>query len=416
MKKVIFTIVAKNYLGLAKVLADSVRAHNEKVAFYAFVVDGIGNINEDELSFPIIQVKGNLIKEESSFLEMAFKYNVTEFCTSVKSFAFTYLFESGFTHAIYFDPDVLVTHSLDTVWDRLESEFIVLTPHVCTIQENFTGIIPDTAFLNFGVYNLGFIALKKTSESITFLAWWGTRLKTYAFNQTAAGLFTDQIWLNFIHCFFKEGIGVSHDLGLNLGPWNLHERKVVFRDSKFFVNNRITDGDEYPLVFTHFSGFDYLNLGLAKNSFKGIEIDGYPDIEPLVNLYAERLQANHFSDFFKLGYQYSCFDNGIPINALYRRLYKEALATPHLTLHESPFACGKRSFYALLCKSGLIVRNRALDAINRGNEKRIGSKIVLIEKVLVVLKALLGAQRFILLFRYLVNNLKYETLIFMLKK
>ena len=67
--------------------------------------------------------------------EMSFKYNLTEFCTSIKSMCFSYLFDQKkYEKGIFFDPDILIFNSLDFVFDSLTSYSIVLTPHVLNVN------------------------------------------------------------------------------------------------------------------------------------------------------------------------------------------------------------------------------------------------------------------------------------------
>jgi hypothetical protein len=50
--------------------------------------------------------------------------------------------------------------------------------------------------------------------------------------------------------YFK-GVYILKDPGYNMGHWNLCERKVSVSNSVYFVN------EKYPLIFFHFSGFDF---------------------------------------------------------------------------------------------------------------------------------------------------------------
>ena len=84
-----------------------------------------------------------------------------------------------------------------------------------------------------------------------FLEWWGKRLETKAHINFAKGMFTDQIWLNFAPLFFKNVCILDHP-GYNMAYWNLHERSLT-NSMKVFKN-----GEEFNLVFYHFSGFDPL--------------------------------------------------------------------------------------------------------------------------------------------------------------
>src|SRR5262245_64687520 len=82
------TIISRNYLSHARVLAQSLAKHEPGCQFYVLVIDRLPNgvsaganmhlVDPEELSLPY-------------FYEMCFKYDVTELCTAVKPSLFTLL-------------------------------------------------------------------------------------------------------------------------------------------------------------------------------------------------------------------------------------------------------------------------------------------------------------------------------------
>ncbi|MCS3268501.1 hypothetical protein NXX78_23415 [Bacteroides fragilis] len=55
----LFTIVAKNYIGLAQILEKSIREYYNDLLFYIIVADEIDNELKKELSTNILVAKGN---------------------------------------------------------------------------------------------------------------------------------------------------------------------------------------------------------------------------------------------------------------------------------------------------------------------------------------------------------------------
>ena len=88
MKQCAFTIVAKNYIGLGQILGESLRRHNPDIDFSIFVSDEFEH-QPANLPKEIIIAKDVLsgISREQ-WLDMAFKYDLTEFCTAIKPFFF----------------------------------------------------------------------------------------------------------------------------------------------------------------------------------------------------------------------------------------------------------------------------------------------------------------------------------------
>ena len=83
MNKVIFTIVAKNYFASAELLAKSLMNTNCGYDFYIVLADEVCEeiSNRNHIGYKLLIANELPIKD---FQEMAFKYDVTEFATSIK--------------------------------------------------------------------------------------------------------------------------------------------------------------------------------------------------------------------------------------------------------------------------------------------------------------------------------------------
>src|SRR5689334_8767792 len=122
------TIISRNYLSHARVLASSYLQHHAGASFYLLVIDGLPSgvnagpgirvIHPDELNLPYLS-------------DFYFKYDVTECCTAVKpSLLKLLLSEYGEESVLYFDPDILITRRLEELLHCLASSTIILTPHL----------------------------------------------------------------------------------------------------------------------------------------------------------------------------------------------------------------------------------------------------------------------------------------------
>ena len=77
-----FTICAKNYLAQALTLRESFLKHNPSLNFFIFLADKIDGVED---------VDGVVALDKSwipDWVNMAFKYDVIEFNTSIKPFCF----------------------------------------------------------------------------------------------------------------------------------------------------------------------------------------------------------------------------------------------------------------------------------------------------------------------------------------
>jgi hypothetical protein len=301
-KHSVFTICAKNYIGLAQILEKSLKTYNKNISFYIFVAGEISVEEENEMPNNVFECKkilnGHI--DEVKLEEMAFKYNLTEFCTSVKPFCFQYLFDNlNSDKCIYLDPDILTLSSFQEIFDMLDVHKIILTPHITSIETIYKGARSEKGLLSTGVFNLGFLALRASAQVSDMLSWWGERLKMQCFIDALDSYFTDQRWMDFLPCFFSyPDLLVTHHLGLNLAPWNFFERELFKIDDCWHVRYRAGKQQDlenlasYTLVFVHFSGYDYKSLlkgNIIQNNITGLV--NYPDIDEICELYAKYIKT-----------------------------------------------------------------------------------------------------------------------------
>lgn len=297
-KKIAFTICSANYLAQALALGDSLLVHNPT---YHFI---IGLVDEIDEAYPIVKsINYTLIPIKEigipNFDAFCGQYNITELNTAVKPFYFSYLFQKNeaVESIVYLDPDIFVYHSFEVLEMHLASSQIVLTPHI-TKPINDNKYPTETDFLNAGIYNLGFIALKYGNESLAFIDWWKERLTHLCKIDFEKGLFVDQLWLNFATLFYKEAF-VLDNPGYNMAYWNLQERSLSENNnSSYTVNNQC------PLVFYHFSGYD-LHKQYAISKYQNrFSFSDRKDIVKLFNQYHEEVMKRNFDLFTAIPCKY----------------------------------------------------------------------------------------------------------------
>ncbi len=340
-KNTIFTICAKNYLAQALTLQKSVIQHNPNVDFFIVLADAL-TIETNNLDVCTL--------DESwcpDWMTMAFKYNVIEFSTSIKPFFISKLLKDGYQKVIYLDPDIYVVNSLNIVFDALDAKSIVLTPHYCDILEQYDGAVSENVFMNGGVFNLGFCAVRNDSIGKEIVGWWMNRLHTKCYAQSTEGLFTDQKWMDFIPAFFPEHCLVSHHFGLNNAIWNLHERSLLVENNNYYIIRKKTQ-EKYPLIFFHFSGFDPDNEVVINRRHPDHNTNTYPTFKPLIDKYRHLVYENGYEKYHTLQYEYNYFEDGSSITPLHRRLFRRYCEESGY-VHENPFS--KESPYYNLIKT-----------------------------------------------------------------
>jgi len=416
MEQCTFTICTKSYIGLAQVLENSIKKYNPTLDFFIFVVDEFND--NSELPSNILFIK-DIFKDKKLWDEMSFKYNLVEFCTSLKPFCFDYVLNKlNYKKAIYFDPDILIFSSLNIILDLLDRYSIVLTPHISRIEEKYTGDLYEKTFLYAGSYNLGFCALRNSKNSNKFVSWWHNRLIDKCFINPHDSYFTDQCWIHMLPCFFSsEDLYISSHIGMNLAPWNYFEREILLKDSQLYVKSRRDSEDKlYDLIFVHFSGYDYKKLIDGIIYQRDILVKEYKDINILLDIYKEVIIAykENFLKYIGLPYSYNCFEDGTPITLFHRRLYNGILLQGNK--YEDLFTTNKEhSFYAQLKKNNLL-SSFDVNTYAQNSKESIGQKRKRANKFLLFLYKLLGYRRFQMLIRFFENYSQYEKYTFLLDK
>jgi hypothetical protein len=434
----VFTIVAKNYLALAKTLGDSLRDIHPDLPFYIFLVDEAeGEIDLSKQKHNIIEIKNIGIAD---WKDMAFKYDVVEFNTSVKPFCFKYLFENHNCNSVlYLDPDICVYDRLDSLFDVLSRVVMVITPHVSNLEIEWKGALSEKTILVSGIYNLGFFALRRTEEADYVLSWWCEKLRHMSYADKNDGLFYDQKWVEFLISRYNEQLLILKDCGYNIAWWNLHERSVKLINGKYYIENNVTK-ELRPLIFFHFSGFDALTPRWINRRYKNNPTFHLEESSVLGRLFMDyscKVIGNGHLNMVKMKYKYNYFENGKEITKFYRRIYRELVERNRGYIYEdpfrrklhrkieekkyqykNPFLTDKDSYYELLKSNGLLVDENGLDKLNYDDDEgsTVICKIKILTKLMKILKNIIGIKTYLYLMKFLEKYTKEEYQIFLIKE
>jgi lipopolysaccharide biosynthesis glycosyltransferase len=412
MSQAIFSIVARNYLPMAKALGNSIDRFHANIPFYIIVADHSDDFENNGDADRIIDAKRLDIPK---FEEMSFKYDITEFCTSLKPFCFDYLFNRGYEKVIYFDPDIFVFSSLDNVFEQLSNSSIVMTPHLSIMQSTYTGLVPEGMLMHVGIFNFGFCAINSSVNGRKIVDWWKIRLTDQCYADKTDGLHTDQKWMDFVPSFITNA-HIERGLGYNLAIWNWHERKIEIRDNEFWVVARDDNSKAMPLVFFHFSNFHFTHADTI-SAFKPKYIRKFDDLSAAVDEYASELVAQKISYHAKRNiYKFSAYDNGVKITHFHRRMYRRLIDNGHIFIN--PFSSQeKNSFYNLLYRSKLLdAESTSVGKVNEENFSGFDRKLYYIQKVALIVKRLIGINRYALLCKFALRFLRPENQLFLIKE
>ncbi len=286
--KLIYTVCTANYLYQALTMGESLKKTNPD---YELI---IGLVDELPLSDFVIPYQIIPISEVQEVNLSGFKgeYTVMEVATACKPIFGLYLFEKypDLVKLIYFDTDLWITDSIEPIEKNLDSYDIIITPHITQpidLQEEWN----EKQFLNAGLYNTGFVGMKRSENTFKFLNWWKNHLKHYGYYDFCNGMGIDQLCVNFVPIFYDKVL-IEYSPAYNLAYWNIHEREVSFENGKYVINGKEN------LMFFHFSGYTPDKPNLLSKHIKSSKISNYPVLNPLFKEYNDALLKNHFQ-FFK---------------------------------------------------------------------------------------------------------------------
>lgn len=312
------TIIAKNYLAHARVLARSFAEHHPEVTFHVLIIDDIDGY-VDPASEPFEVVTPDMLDIEG-FARMAAIYNVLELSTAVKPWLLRWMLasdpEGG---AVYLDPDMRLYAPVTDMFEAVREHGLVLNPHNTEPMPRDGRKPNEQDILIAGAYNLGFIGIGSGAFADKLLDWWAVRLEEDCIVDPARGFFVDQRWIDLVPGM-AESFHVLRDPGFNVAYWNLPTRSLSRHDESWCLNGDV------PLRLFHFSGFDPERPYLLSKHQDRIQLSEHPDLLKLCTGYAEELLSCGVRDVSDWPYTYDFSVSGIPLDRLVRRLYRDLMA------------------------------------------------------------------------------------------
>jgi len=347
-----YTSVNINYLPKARILAKSVKQYCNNARFSLIFSDELPNeidINK-EIFDEIVTIQELGLSVENLNLWI-YEHSVVELCTAVKGQALVKFLEEGSDKVVYLDPDIAVFDDLTELESLLDSNSIVLTPHVTIPEETKNDIANnEICALKHGAYNFGFYAVKNNDRGLAFARWWRDRLVDFCFDDIPNGIFTDQKWGDLVPCMF-DGVHISRDPGYNVSTWNISHRIVGKNQNNDFEVNGV------KLKFYHFSGFD----SGAQEDMLNIYSKGNKYLYELRNWYIKRQEEEEQERYKSHPSIYNFYDNGEKITNKERRLIRERLDVKEYFKNTNPFVVSQKKSYYLWYKNEIGVDDASKD-------------------------------------------------------
>jgi len=342
---VAFTIVAKNYIHHALTLREAFLRNNPDHGFIVVLMDMAEKREDIELLKMLASKKVeimcfNEIRNEihnTDLENMLFKYNVLEMVGAIKPFVFEYLLKKGHEKIVYLDSDIYIFNSLKKLFHLLEKQDIVLTPHILGPYKDEKHP-SEKEILNAGTYNLGFIAIRNSANTLNFCKWWQHKLYDGCFVDIPKGMLADQKWIDLAPSLFEK-VFILKDRGYNAAYWNLHERKIYRKKGTWYANMD-------KLVFFHFSGLLPDNYEAVSKYQDRHVLSSFPAIRTLFRKYIKELNNNGMKALEGKSYYF----NKVPAtNIMIPDVLRKRFYTDILKEVPNPFKADKDNIRQLIC-------------------------------------------------------------------
>jgi glycosyltransferase involved in cell wall biosynthesis/SAM-dependent methyltransferase len=312
----ICTIIARNYLAQARVLARSFKQiHPDGTCTVLVIDDPAGYIDPAAEQFELLTIHDIGLPDAE---RMAAYYDVMELSTAVKPWLLrTLLAREGYDSVAYLDPDIQVFSSLAKIEEEAVRHGIVLTPHFNAPLPR-DGLKPsEEDILISGTYNLGFIGLGAGATADALLDWWSERLEKDCLNDPANGHFVDQRWIDLAPGFWPE-LFLLRETNYNIAYWNLPTRTLEVAGDGYRV-----DGE--PLRFFHFSGYDPRRpTDLSKHQTR-TKMPAHPELRKICGEYGALLKECGYEEAAQWPYGWAETANGLKIDRIARGLFREGV-------------------------------------------------------------------------------------------
>ncbi|MFN4145734.1 MAG: hypothetical protein ACK4GN_07925 [Runella sp.] len=181
----------------------------------------------------------------SQWEAMRHRYDDTALSAAAKPFFAEYFFKNeDIKQVVYFDPTIQVFGDLGFINQQLQDNDVIITPRIVRPLGQ-TPYGDEKLYLNTGMYDSGFWAMKKTENSSKLLHWWQKRMTDRGYLDLCKGMNYDQLWFNYFPMMFEKVL-IYKNIGCNVALHNLHERILTYQQGKWWVNTL------EPLLFFNF--------------------------------------------------------------------------------------------------------------------------------------------------------------------
>ncbi len=243
------TLFDHNYLSRGLVLYESLRENcTDDFALYILATDDIAFkwLSENQHKNIIVNSITD-IKEHYPVLEKLEQERPrNEFNWTLSSFSIQFFLKKyNLASLTYLDADLCFYSDPQVLFNELNSESVIITPH------NYTPCYDQTA--TSGRYCVQFVYFKNDASGNKVLEWWRNACEECCCSTPKDGKFGDQKYLDDWLTRFPGLVHEEKHMGCGIAPWNVQQFDIEIKDDKFLITDKITK-IKNTMIFYHFHG------------------------------------------------------------------------------------------------------------------------------------------------------------------
>lgn len=243
------TLFDHNYLSRALVLYESITKHcSDNFTLYVLATD------REAYDWLLAQHYKNITVQSLGDIQSAYpvlerlrtERTRAEFSWTLSSFSIQFFLKKYDLPSItYLDADICFYADPRILFDELDGESVIITPH------NYTPCYDQTA--TSGRYCVQFMYFKNDAAGNEVLEWWRNECEKCCCGTPTDGKFGDQKYLDDWLSRFAGKVHEERHRGCGIAPWNVQQFDIVQKDNGLYVQDKVTKVTD-RLVFFHFHG------------------------------------------------------------------------------------------------------------------------------------------------------------------
>jgi hypothetical protein len=297
---------------LARVVASSFSEHHPGIPFFLLLADEVdGYFDPAHEPYQLLLLRDLDVPESARF---RFRNTEQQLSYAATPYLLAKLIELGYDRVLFIKQESLVLDELETIAATLPPGGVALTPHLLAPVEASDAEDRELMILLAGVFNAGIVAVAAGAASIRFLSWWQERVYRDCRHAVTEGIHYEQRWLDLAPAYFEE-VHVLHDPGLNVGHWNLPDRRVTVANGSVLV-------EDHPCRLFRFSGYDADRPEAATRYSPRLRTSELGDARIVFDRYRDALLDAGWAETRTWPYAYDRFNDGVPIPDVARDIYR----------------------------------------------------------------------------------------------